>query len=143
MAHGAVSGSVRIWLRLEGLAVLGLSLLLYARGGQSWLAFALLFLAPDLSLAAYAAGPRAGAAGYNLVHSYVGPLLLAGAMVAAGAWPGIALIWTAHIGLDRMMGFGLKYGTAFQDTHLGALARRPSTVGGSSTPTGIPEGRAE
>jgi hypothetical protein len=29
-----------------------------------------------------------------------------------------ALIWTAHIGVDRLLGFGLKYPTRFQDTHL-------------------------
>ncbi|RKQ33951.1 DUF4260 family protein [Oceanobacillus halophilus] len=30
----------------------------------------------------------------------------------------VGLIWTAHIGMDRMIGFGLKYPTAFKDTHI-------------------------
>jgi len=29
-----------------------------------------------------------------------------------------SLIWLAHIGFDRMLGFGLKYPTRFADTHL-------------------------
>lgn len=30
----------------------------------------------------------------------------------------LALIHLAHIGFDRALGYGLKYGTAFGDTHL-------------------------
>jgi hypothetical protein len=30
----------------------------------------------------------------------------------------LSLIWAAHIGLDRMLGFGLQYPTRFKDTHL-------------------------
>jgi hypothetical protein len=30
----------------------------------------------------------------------------------------LALIWFAHIGFDRLLGFGLKYPTRFKDTHL-------------------------
>jgi hypothetical protein len=30
-----------------------------------------------------------------------------------------ALIWLAHIGMDRALGYGLKYPTTFKDTHLG------------------------
>ena len=33
----------------------------------------------------------------------------------------LGLIWFAHIGFDRMMGFGLKYPTRFGDTHLGRI----------------------
>ena len=32
-----------------------------------------------------------------------------------------ALIWIAHIGLDRALGYGLKYATGFGDTHLGHI----------------------
>lgn len=56
MAHGAV----RILLRLEGLVAIGLSVSLCADHGRGWLAFALLFLTPDLSLAGYLVGPRGG-----------------------------------------------------------------------------------
>lgn len=122
-APGAVTGAPRLWLRLEGLAVLALAVLLFARGGHSWMLLAMLFLVPDLSFAAYLAGPRVGAIGYNLVHSYVGPALAAAAALLTGRPPVAALIWAAHIGFDRALGYGLKYPTAFHDTHLGRLGR--------------------
>jgi len=60
---------------------------------------------------------------YNIVHSCIAPAIIAGAALAAGWSPVPALIWTAHIGFDRLLGYGLKYPTAFQDTHLSPLAR--------------------
>jgi hypothetical protein len=120
---GAVTGSVRLWLRFEGLAVLALAAYLYARGGYSWVLFAVLFLAPDLSFAGYLAGPRVGAAVYNVVHSYVGPAALVVLSIVGGRSPAVALIWAAHIGFDRLLGYGLKYPTSFGDTHLGAIGR--------------------
>jgi hypothetical protein len=118
---GAVTGAVRTWLRLEGASVLALSVLLYQRGGHSWMLFAVLLLAPDLSLAAYLAGPRTGALVYNVVHSYVGPVIAGALALLTGRPPVLALIWAAHIGLDRALGYGLKYPGDFGDTHLGRL----------------------
>ena len=119
---GHVNGAPRIWLRLEGAAVFALALWLYA--GESWLLFAALVLVPDLSFAAYLAGARIGAAAYNAMHSYVLPLALAAAGIVTDtvALP-VALVWIAHIGFDRMVGYGLKYPTAFQETHLGRIGR--------------------
>ena len=31
----------------------------------------------------------------------------------------LALVWLAHIGLDRLLGMGLKYNDRFAHTHLG------------------------
>jgi hypothetical protein len=121
---GAVTGAPRAWLRLEGLAVLALAVLLYQRGEHSWMLLGVLFLAPDLSFLAYLAGPRVGAAGYNLAHSYVGPIVIAALALLTGRPPVAALIWAAHVGFDRALGYGLKYPTDFADTHLGRLARR-------------------
>lgn len=118
---GAVTGAPRTWLRLEGLAVFALALLLYARGGHSWMLLVVLFLAPDLSFLAYLAGPRIGSLGYNLAHSYVGPCIAAALPLATGRPPVPALIWAAHIGFDRALGYGLKYPADFADTHLGRL----------------------
>jgi uncharacterized protein DUF4260 len=118
MTAGAVHGSVRLWLRLEGLVVLVLAVYLYARDGHSWVVFATLFLLPDVSFAAYFSGPRVGAAVYNVAHSYVGPLLLAVGLLTAGAPLLWTLIWVAHVGFDRALGYGLKYPTVFADTHL-------------------------
>ncbi|MCB1476557.1 MAG: DUF4260 domain-containing protein [Rhodobiaceae bacterium] len=119
------TGSVRIWLRLEGLAVLVAALVAFAQTGASWWLAAALALAPDISFAAYLAGPRWGALGYNLAHSYL--LAIAVALIAwfggAGAVHAGALIWVAHIGADRLLGYGLKYTTGFSDTHLGRIGK--------------------
>ena len=92
----------------------------YQQAHDSWLWFALLFLAPDFSMLGYLAGKKAGAVFYNLGHTYAAPFLLLLVLWLSGqtsyAW--LALIWLAHIGFDRMLGYGLKYETAFKDTHL-------------------------
>jgi hypothetical protein len=118
-----VTGAVRVWLRVEGFAALALSAAIYGLLGASWLWFALLFLLPDLSFAGYLGGPRLGAMAYNVAHSYAGPLLLLTALLLleVGRPAPLCLIWTAHIGVDRALGFGLKYPTAFRDTHLGTM----------------------
>jgi hypothetical protein len=103
--------------------VLVLAVYLYARGGYSWSIFAALFLLPDISFAGYLAGPRIGAAVYNVAHSYAGPLLMAVALLTTGAALMLALIWAAHVGFDRALGYGLKYPTAFADTHLGRIGK--------------------
>ncbi|HET9322307.1 MAG TPA: DUF4260 domain-containing protein [Gaiellaceae bacterium] len=112
--------SVRLLLRLEGLAIAVAAILLYADGDHSWWLFLLLILAPDLSFLGYAAGPAVGAAAYNLVHNLVLPVALGTAGVLWDTeWAiAVALVWLAHIGVDRLLGYGLKYPTAFKDTHL-------------------------
>lgn len=122
--RGAVGGP-RLLLRIEGALTLAAALLAYAHLGGSWVWFALLFLLPDLSMLGYLAGPRPGAAAYNAGHSHAAPALLAAASWALAA-PALLLgaaIWAGHIGFDRMMGYGLKYSTAFGDTHLGRVGR--------------------
>ena len=123
---GFAGDGVRAVLRLEGFAVFATALLFYARAGFSWPAFALLFLAPDLSMLAYLAGPRVGAFGYNLMHTYALALalVLSGFVGDAPVLTAAGLIWIAHIGFDRALGYGLKYPTGFGDTHLGCIGRR-------------------
>ena len=126
--EGVVTGSVRVWLRAESLAAFVLSALLYAHVGSKWWIFAALFLAPDLSMLGYLLDPKIGAACYNVVHSYVAPLALAAAALTTNH-PAIlpfVCIWTAHIALDRALGYGLKYPTAFSHTHLGLLGTAPT-----------------
>ena len=118
-----VSGTPRLLLRLEGAAVFIAAILGYRALDASWWLFAALLLVPDVSLVAYVAGARVGALGYNALHTYLAPALLAaiGYLVGiSGIWP-VCLIWAAHIGMDRMFGIGLKFDTAFRDTHLGAI----------------------
>ena len=121
---GMVSGAVLLWLRVEGLALLAAAAVLYAAVDGGWLLFAVLFLLPDVAMLGYLAGPRIGAAAYNIAHATVLPWALAAlGWFAAPALVPIALIWLAHIGFDRAMGYGLKYPGAFGDTHLGRVGR--------------------
>jgi hypothetical protein len=124
-SSGAVVGSVRTYLKLENLAVFILSVLLYANTGHKWWIFFALFLVPDLSMIPYLANPRAGAISYNLVHNYALPLAIAAACIGLhrNEFLPYLLIWTAHIGIDRFLGYGLKYPDAFGRTHLGTLGR--------------------
>lgn len=129
----AVEGAPRVLLRLEGAVVLAAAVAAYATLGGGWLLFALTFLAPDLAFVGYLAGPRVGAMAYNATHSYLGPALLAaiGFALSAPLCFALALIWAGHVGFDRMLGYGLKYGSAFGFTHLGRLgaAARNEAVG--------------
>jgi hypothetical protein len=91
-----------------------------ALGGPWWL-FVALALAPDIAMVAYLAGPRRGSLAYNATHTTLGPISLG----AVGFWTGtsllvlLTLVWAAHIGVDRALGYGLKYPTGFTHTHLG------------------------
>jgi hypothetical protein len=84
-----------------------------------------LFLVPDVSFAAYLAGPRIGAVVYNTAHSYMAPMVLmtTGFGLASPLTLSIALIWLAHIGIDRALGYGLKYAAGFAFTHLGLIGK--------------------
>lgn len=116
--------------------MLVLAVVLYAAVGASWWLFAALFLAPDLAMVAYAAGPRAGALAYNAVHVYTPYALLGGLGLATGTAPllALALVGMAHIGFDRALGYGLKQPSGFRDTHLGR-------IGASARATGRGAGR--
>ncbi|KAK5065239.1 hypothetical protein LTR84_001077 [Exophiala bonariae] len=146
-AHSHSSnGTVKTWplalLRLEGAAIFGATIYAYRQTGGSWLTFGAWLLLPDLGMAGYLANTRVGAALYNAVHTETpGILMLCAAWVvqrgeqSGGSGPGspggagnlglglarVALTWLAHVGMDRMLGFGLKYATGFGHTHLGVL----------------------
>lgn len=124
-AAGAATGGARTLLRLEGLALFAGMTLLYALWDGSWWVYALLFLAPDLSFAGYLAGPRIGAAVYNAAHSYLAPMALmtTGLALLSPLTLSLAMIWLAHIGIDRALGYGLKYSTGFGFTHLGRIGK--------------------
>lgn len=111
----------KVFLRLEGATLLLGSAAAYFALGGHWLLFALLLLAPDVAMLGYLFGKRLGAHLYNLFHGTPLPA----ALLAYGFFAGqplavsVALIWFTHIGLDRMIGYGLKYSSGFKDTHLG------------------------
>jgi hypothetical protein len=121
--------SSRFLLRLEGALVLIAAAGVYAATDLSWGLFAGLLLVPDIVLIGYRGGPRVGAAVYNAGHTYAVPLLLGAAALGLEhtLLGGVALIWVAHIGMDRALGYGLKHPTGFHDTH---LSESPHTPGG-------------
>jgi hypothetical protein len=124
--EGAVLGVPRLLLRLEGAALLAVCIVLYWKFGSSWWLFVVLLLAPDLGMAGYVRSTRIGAATYNVVHTSALPAVAVAAAVLSGssvAWS-IGLIWLAHIGMDRALGYGLKYDDAFEHTHLGLIGSR-------------------
>ncbi len=113
----------RLFLRLEGLALFAAAVAAYIYlHGSAWL-FIVLLLAPDLALLAYLANPKLGSVVYNLAHT----ILVAGLLCAAALLLNseslllIGLIWLAHIGMDRAVGYGFKYPTSPKDTHLGRV----------------------
>ena len=126
---GAATGGVRLLLRLEGLTLFIGMTALYAAWGGSWLIYLLLFFVPDLSFLAYLSDARFGAVVYNTAHSYMAPMTLMtlGFGFASPLTLSIALIWLAHIGIDRALGYGLKYSAGFGFTHLGRIGRQIGT----------------
>jgi len=132
MPAGAATGGVRALLRLEGVALAVASMVFYSYFEGSWGMFALLLLVPDLSFLGYLGGPRAGAATYNIAHAAILPMLLGivGMVVPSALAMHLALIWSAHIGIDRALGYGLKYDAGFTFTHLGRIGK----ANGSSPP---------
>lgn len=109
-----------VLLRLEGLTVLAAAIILYAHlRGNAWL-FVVLFLLPDVGMIGYLRNAQLGSLTYNAVHTYALPALLLGAGAAGNISTLIllALIWFAHIGADRILGYGLKYPNNFKDTHM-------------------------
>jgi hypothetical protein len=139
-ANSTAGSHVRVFLRLEGLAAVALSAVFYARTGASWWLFAALWLVPDLSMLGYLAGPKLGARIYNAIHSYVTPATLAvtGVLLKSPAILPYALIWMNHIGVDRVMGYGLKYPDGFKFTHLGTLGGSKAAIPAAQTPASGP-----
>lgn len=122
---GETTGAVRIVLRLEGLLVMTAAMSAYDKFGAGWGTFAWFFLTPDLSFLGYLASARVGAILYNVAHSYIGAVacLIASQLLAAPLLLTVGIIWCAHIGFDRALGYGLKYSMGFKFTHLGRIGR--------------------
>jgi hypothetical protein len=136
LGDGTVTGAPRRWLRLEGATLLVGSLIAYSTTDQAWWLVPLVILVPDLTMTGYLGGARLGARLYNLAHTTPLPA----ALIAIGWWQdkslvvGLGLIWLAHIGFDRLLGYGLKYSDHFHHTHLGRLG--PKSRGAEERPRG-------
>jgi hypothetical protein len=111
--------------RIEGAFMLAVALWLYDSVGQGWWFFLLLLFVPDASMVGYLRSTRVGAVVYNIGHSLAVPLalLLIGWSFAIPVAQAVALVWVAHIGMDRALGYGLKHDGSFHDTHLGRIGR--------------------
>lgn len=113
-------------MRAEGLAALVAGIAGWLALGGEWPWLVVLILSPDLSMLGYLRGTHAGAITYNLAHNWATAGLVLGIGLVFAA-PPVALAGTilvAHTGFDRILGYGLKYPTSFQDTHLGRIGRR-------------------
>lgn len=110
-------------LKLEEFAEMLLALLVFAHLPYAWWMLPATFLLPDLSMLGYLAGPRVGAAAYNLAHHKALAVAVGGAGWLLGQ-PLLLLAGTVlffHSAFDRLLGYGLKYSTSFQATHLGRV----------------------
>jgi len=119
-ATSFIPDTVRFWLRAEGAGALICGGIVYESiGGNWWLAIPLLLL-PDLSAIGYLGGLRLGSFTYNLFHNWLIGLAVLGVGVAMDSslmlFAGTILV--AHVGMDRLAGYGLKHTTGFKDTHL-------------------------
>lgn len=121
----SIHPTVRTWLRLEGLAALVVGLAIYGANEGPWLLVIPLLLVPDVSMLGYLRDPRLGAFTYNLVHNWAIGLTALGVGVWSGSsWLVLAgAILVAHVGMDRIAGYGLKLPSAFHDTHLGRIGK--------------------
>jgi hypothetical protein len=116
---------MKITLKLEALALWGLSIFLFSQLGYAWWWYPVLFFVPDLSMIGYLGGTRAGAVVYNIVHHYAISL----GLYVLGFFFGFPILQLAgvillgHSSLDRVLGYGLKYPDSFQNTHLGVIGK--------------------
>lgn len=122
---GARTMTTKRWQQIEcGLAFAALAVAVIMLGTPwAWWVSLVIFFAPDLSFVGYAAGPRLGALTYNAVHIY-GLGLMVALLGLVSASPGLIAaggLLAAHVGFDRMLGYGLKEESGFKETHMGAL----------------------
>ncbi|PWJ60274.1 uncharacterized protein DUF4260 [Dyadobacter jejuensis] len=115
-------------LQLEEAAQFLLGVFLFSKLEFPWWYFPAFLLLPDLSMLGYLGGNRIGAGVYNFFHHKA----LAVAIGAVGMYMSMPLLMLAgiilyaHSAMDRGLGYGLKYSTGFQDTHLGKIGKHES-----------------
>ena len=113
-------------IKLEEAAMFLLSICLFAQLHFAWWWWLVWILAPDLSMVGYAAGNRVGAVCYNFVHhkGVAIAVYLLGLYSYNEAFEFAGVILFGHSSMDRAMGYGLKYFSGFQDTHLGKIGKQ-------------------
>jgi hypothetical protein len=121
-----VSGKPRLWLRLDGGVLFVASILLFAATNQPWWIYPALLFVPDIFMIGYLRNTKIGAFFYNVGHSYFVPSLV---VLVGWEWHhilavAVGVIWLGHVGMDRLLGYGLKFDDNFKSTHLGDLAKK-------------------
>jgi Domain of unknown function (DUF4260) len=112
-------------IKLEEAAMFLLSIVLISRLPYAWYWWLVWIMAPDLSAIGYLGGNRVGAICYNVVHHKGVAILLylTGLFMSHPALEYAGMILFGHSSMDRGMGYGLKYFSGFQDTHLGRIGK--------------------
>ena len=105
--------------------MLGLSIYAFSMTSFEWWWYPLLFFLPDVGIAGYMVGNKAGAMAYNLLHhkAVALGLCLIGLLFSADLLALLGIVFFGHSSFDRVFGFGLKYGTGFRFTHLGEIGK--------------------
>lgn len=116
--------STTTFLRLEAGVVFALGYIAYDRLDISWW-YWLLLLVPDLFMVGYTKNNKLGALLYNIGHTYLLPagIALVAYLLDWKVGYGLAIIWAAHIAMDRALGYGLKKPEGFEHTHLGKIGK--------------------
>ncbi|MGR9086561.1 MAG: DUF4260 domain-containing protein [Gammaproteobacteria bacterium] len=123
-------------IKLEGLAVLLLAVAIFWQQSFSWSLFGSTVLLPDLALFGYLVNAKLDARLYNVTHAKLLPSALAvAAIITSNALiSALSLIRFAHIGFDRMLGYGLKFPEGIKVTHLGTIAKAVGESRGRFSP---------
>lgn len=112
-----------LWQKLEGLVIFAISTVAFYLAGGHFLLYIPLLLSFDVSMIGYLLGPRLGSFVYNLVHNYAVALLALSAFywIDTSLLLQVGILWVAHVGMDRALGYGLKSAASFKETHLGKI----------------------
>src|SRR5690349_25095081 len=115
-----VGGQIPWFLRAEALVTLIAGVAGYGWLGGPWLVLVPLLLLPDVAMVGFLRSARLGSLTYNIAHNLgTAGIALGLALWLNVGWLAVAVcVLLAHIGLDRLLGYGLKYPTTFKDTHL-------------------------
>ena len=112
-------------LKLEEVALFLLCIFFFSHLDFAWWWFPALLLLPDIGMIGYVLNHKVGAFTYNLTHHRLIATAVAIYAITSGDdyWKLFAIILFAHISFDRILGYGLKYNSHFQNTHLGTIGK--------------------
>lgn len=115
--------NVKHILQLEGLIIALMSIFFYLELGGDVIFFIILWLVPDMGMIGYIISKKIGSLTYNITHTYTIPIILLSYTLLSNLGLGVqvSLIWISHIGLDRFLGYGIKYPDKFKNTHMNKI----------------------